>query len=190
MKSKLPLSHRINNSLDEFRLQTAKPDALIQSSLLGLLVGLLTGCVLVAFILIIEHSLSIWLPGNIAENFEDLTPVSRLIAPIIGSVMLAVLFKLVAKDETAVGVVNVLERLRYHQGYLKFRSFILQFIGASIALVSGQSMGREGPAIHLGAYVGIALGQSFGPASYRLLLLLSPRQACPAVCWVTNLWSR
>tara|TARA_R110002049_G_scaffold124479_1_gene279921 strand:+ start:8919 stop:10670 length:1752 start_codon:yes stop_codon:yes gene_type:complete len=173
MKSKLPLSHRINNSLDEFRLQTAKPDALIQSSLLGLLVGLLTGCVLVAFILIIEHSLSIWLPGNIAENFEDLTPVSRLIAPIIGSVMLAVLFKLVAKDETAVGVVNVLERLRYHQGYLKFRSFILQFIGASIALVSGQSMGREGPAIHLGAYVGSALGQSFGLPNNALRTLVA-----------------
>ncbi len=162
MKPKLPLSHRITDSLDEFRLQTAKPDALIQSSLLGLLVGLLVGCVLVAFILIIDRSLSFWLPNNIAENFEDLTPTSRLIAPIVGATLLAILFKLVAKDDSAVGVVNVLERLRYHQGYLKFRSFILQFIGASIALISGQSMGREGPAIHLGAYLGSALGQSFG----------------------------
>ena len=162
MKPKLPLSHRITDSVDEFRLQTAKPDTLIQSSLLGLLVGLLVGCVLVAFILIIDRSLSFWLPNNIAENFEDLTPASRLIAPIVGATLLAILFKLVAKDDSAVGVVNVLERLRYHQGYLKFRSFILQFIGASIALISGQSMGREGPAIHLGAYLGSALGQSFG----------------------------
>jgi CIC family chloride channel protein len=162
MKLKLPLSHRINDSLDEFRLQTAKPDALIQSSLLGLLVGLLTGCILVVFILIIDHSLSFWLPDNIADNFEDLTPLSRLLAPIIGASLLAILFKLITKDDTAVGVVNVLERLRYHQGYLRFRSFILQFIGASIALISGQSMGREGPAIHLGSYVGSALGQSLG----------------------------
>jgi chloride channel protein, CIC family len=161
MKPKLPLSHRITDSLDEFRLQTAKPDALIQSSLLGLLVGLLTGCILVVFILIIDHSLSFWLPNHDAENFEDLTPVSRLIAPIISASLLAILFKLIAKDDTAVGIVNVLERLRYHQGYLKFRSFILQFIGASIALISGQSLGREGPAIHLGAYVGSILGQSF-----------------------------
>ncbi|MFK8027628.1 MAG: chloride channel protein [Gammaproteobacteria bacterium] len=162
MKLKLPLSHRINNSLDEFRLQTAKPDALIQSSLLGLLVGLLVGGILVVFILIIDYSLGFWLPNNNAENFEALPPISRLIAPIIGSIILAILFKLVAKDDSAVGVVNVLERLRYHQGYLRFRSFILQFIGASIALVSGQSMGREGPAIHLGAYVGSALSQSLG----------------------------
>ena len=162
MKPKLPLSHRITDSLDEFRLQTAKPDALIQSSLLGLLVGLLTGCVLVVFILIIDHSLSFWMPDGIAENFEDLTPLSRLLAPIIGASLLAILFKLITKDDTAVGVVNVLERLRYHQGYLRFRSFILQFIGASIALISGQSMGREGPAIHLGSYVGSALGQSLG----------------------------
>ena len=129
MKPKLPLSHRITDSLDEFRLQTAKPDALIQSSLLGLLVGLLTGCVLVVFILIIDHSLSFWMPDGIAENFEDLTPLSRLLAPIIGASLLAILFKLITKDDTAVGVVNVLERLRYHQGYLRFRSFILQFIG-------------------------------------------------------------
>lgn len=162
MKPKLPLSHRINNSLDEFRLQTAKPDALIQSSLLGLLVGLLTGGILVVFILIIDYSLSFWLPDNIAENFEALPATSRLLAPIIGAILLALLFKLVAKDDSAVGVVNVIERLRYHQGYLRFRSFILQFIGASIALVSGQSMGREGPAIHLGAYVGSALSQSLG----------------------------
>ncbi len=162
MKPKLPLSHRITDSLDEFRLQTAKPDALIQSSLLGLLVGLLTGCILVVFILIIDHSLSFWLPNHIAENFEDLTPASRLIAPIIGASLLAILFKLVAKDSATVGVVNVLERLRYYQGYLKFRGFVLQFVGASIALISGQSMGREGPAIHLGAYLGSVLGQSFG----------------------------
>ena len=162
MKPKLPLTHRIANSLDEFRLQTAKPDALIQSSLLGLLVGLLVGCVLVVFVLIIDHSLSFWLPNNIAENFEDLSPASRLVAPIIGATLLAIIFKLFAKGDMTVGVVNTLERLRYHQGYLKFRSFILQFIGASIALVSGQSMGREGPAIHLGSYLGSVLGQSFG----------------------------
>ncbi|MFK7794537.1 MAG: chloride channel protein [Gammaproteobacteria bacterium] len=162
MKPKLPLSHRITDSLDEFRLQTAKPDALIQTSLLGLLVGLLVGCILVAFILIIDHSLSFWLPSNIAENFEDLTPASRLIAPIIGAMLLAIVFKLLAKDDSAVGIVDVLERLRYHQGYLRFRSFILQFIGASIALISGQSLGREGPAIHLGAYLGSASGQLFG----------------------------
>ncbi len=162
MKPKLPLTHRITDSLDEFRLQTAKPDALIQSSLLGLLVGLLAGCILVAFILIIDHSLSFWLPHHIAENFEDLTPVSRLIAPIIGSILIAIIFKLIAKEDSAVGVVNVLERLRYHQGYLRLRAFILQFIGASIALISGHSLGREGPAIHLGSYVGSVLGQMFG----------------------------
>lgn len=162
MKPKLPLTHRITDSLDEFRLQTAKPDALIQTSLLGLLVGLVAGCILVAFILIIDHSLSYWLPDHIAENFEDLTPTSRLIAPIIGSILLAIIFKLIAKEDSAVGVVNVLERLRYHQGYLRFRSFILQFIGGSIALISGHSLGREGPAIHLGSYVGSVLGQTFG----------------------------
>ena len=162
MKPKLPLSQRITDSLDEFRLQTAKPDALIQLSLLGLAVGLISGVTIVAFIFAIDSSLSFWLPDNIAENFESLTPVARIVAPIIGALLLAIFFKLVSKDEAGVGVVYVIERLRYHEGYLKLRAFILQFIGASIALISGQSMGREGPAIHLGSFVGSILGQSMG----------------------------
>lgn len=162
MKPKLPLSHRIIDSLDEFRLQTAKPDTLIQLPLLGLAVGLFTGATIVAFIFIIDASLSFWLPNNLTENFEDLTPVARVITPIVGAAMLAVFFKLASNNEPGVGVVYVIERLRYHEGYLKLRAFILQFIGASITLISGQSMGREGPAIHLGSFVGSILGQSIG----------------------------
>ncbi len=162
MKPKLPLSHRITDSLDEFRLQTAKPDALIQLSLLSLLVGLIIGATIVAFIFVIDTSLCFWLPNNTAENFEDLTPASRLIAPIVGATLLALLFNAVNREGTTVGIVNVIERLRYHEGYLRLHDFILQFIGASIALISGQSMGREGPSIHLAAFAGSFLGQIIG----------------------------
>ncbi len=162
MKPKLPLSHRIVDSLDEFRLQTAKPDALIQLSLLALLVGLITGVTIVAFIRLIDSTLSFWLPDNSTENFEALAESTRFIAPVIGAILLGLLFKLVAKPDHSVGVVNVIERLRYHEGYLRLRGFILQFFGATIALASGHSMGREGPSIHLGAFVGSYLPQLIG----------------------------
>ena len=162
MKPKVPLSHRIIDSLDEFRLQTAKPDALIQLSLLALIVGLLTGSTIVVFILAIDFSLSFWLPNNSTEDFEALSHSSRFIAPVLGSILMAILFKAIAKPGQSVGVVNVIERLRYHEGYLRLRGFILQFIGAIIALASGHSMGREGPSIHLGAFVGSYLAQKLG----------------------------
>ena len=162
MKPKLPLRDKLIHSLDELRLQVAKPDALIQHSLMALITGLCTGIAIVAFLLLVDSALSYWLPDNQAENFEGLHPAARIVAPIIGSLLLAAFFIWVAKGENVVGVVYVKERLRYHEGYIKLRSFVLQFIGASIALISGQSMGREGPAIHLGAAVGSLFGQSIG----------------------------
>lgn len=162
MKPKLPLRDKLIHSLDELRLQVAKPDALIQHSLMALITGLCTGIAIVAFLVIVDSALSYWLPNNQAENFEGLHPATRIIAPVAGSLILAVFFVWVAKGENVVGVVYVKERLRYHEGYLKLRSFVLQFIGAGIALISGQSMGREGPAIHLGSAVGSLFGQSMG----------------------------
>lgn len=162
MKPKLPLRDKLIHSLDELRLQVAKPDALIQHSLMALITGLCTGIAIVAFLLLVDSALSYWLPDNQAENFESLHPAARIIAPIVGSLLLAAFFIWAAKGENIVGVVYVKERLRYHEGYIKLRSFVLQFIGASIALISGQSMGREGPAIHLGAAVGSLFGQSIG----------------------------
>ena len=162
MKPKLPLRDRFIQSLDELRLLTAKPDALIQISLISLLIGLCTGLVIVGFIVAIDTVLSIWLPNQDAENFEGIHPTLRLAVPIAGALLLAWIFKLFAQGEYIVGVVHVKERLRYHEGYLKFRGLVLQFIGASIALISGQSMGREGPSIHLGSAVGSLFGQSLG----------------------------
>ena len=162
MKPKLPLQDTLIKALDELRLQTAKPDALVQHSVLGLITGLFTGLAIVAFIFLVDTTLQYWLPGKQAENFEDLPIAARIIAPVIGSILLALFFSWYAKGQNHVGVAYVKERLRYHEGYLKLRSFVLQFVGASIALISGHSMGREGPAIHLGAATGSQLGRSIG----------------------------
>jgi CIC family chloride channel protein len=56
--------------------------------------------------------------------------------------------------------VHVIERLEYHQGHLPLRNAITQFILAGISLLSGQSVGREGPSVHLGASAGSVLGRA------------------------------
>lgn len=159
MKNKLLNKSTLNKRLDDFRFQTARADALIHLSILGLIVGLCTSVVLTSFILCVNFALSSWLPQGMYENFESLELIGRLLAPLAGSMALVLAFKFIATDNDGVGVVNVLDRLRYHDGLIKARSFILQYIGAAIALVSGHSIGREGPAIHMGSAVGSLLGQ-------------------------------
>ena len=173
MKPKSPLLVKLHDAIDDLRLQTAKPDALIQLSVIGLLVGLLTGGVLVLFVLLIDSLLAYWLPANDAENFEALSPTVRFILPVFGGLILATLFHRLANGHYTVGVVYVLERLRYHEGYLQIRSFYLQFLGAAIALMTGQSMGREGPAVHLGASVGSLFGQSINLPNNTIRTLIA-----------------
>ena len=53
----------------------------------------------------------------------------------------------------------MIERLTLNRGWLPITSTITQFFGVLIALVSGFSVGREGPAVHMGAGAGSFLGQ-------------------------------
>jgi H+/Cl- antiporter ClcA len=67
----------------------------------------------------------------------------------------------------------VLERLAYHQGRLSLRGLLLQFAGAGIAIVSGHSVGREGPSIHLGAASSSLIGQHLGLPNNALRTLVA-----------------
>ncbi len=152
----------IRNRLENLRLRTSRPDALIQLAVLGIIAGLMTGIVIVSFRLLIEAIQISFLPYEDPENYEGLPTYLRILIPISGAIVIALIFKLFAKGEYTVGVSHVMERLSYHQGYLRLRGIIVQYIGAGIAIISGQSLGREGPAIHLGAGTSSYLGQQLG----------------------------
>ena len=149
----------LHKQLEQIRLTLSHPDALLMLVMIGLLAGVLSGGVIVLFRLAVEGTLAGVLPGGHDENFEGLPGWLRLFLPILGGLAIGLLFHKAANGQTLMGVGRVLERLTYHQGYIGFREFLLQFAGAAIALVSGQSVGREGPHVYLGAAAGSLLGQ-------------------------------
>ena len=59
----------------------------------------------------------------------------------------------------SVSVGHVLERMQHHQAQLPAANGLMQFVGGAIALISGHSVGREGPAVHLGAVSSSLMGQ-------------------------------
>lgn len=152
----------LRNALEILRLRTSRPDALIQLAILGTIAGVMTGLVIVSFRLLIQVVQTSFLPYGDPENYEGLPLYLRILLPIAGAILIAVLYKILAKKDSSVGVPHVMERLSYHQGYLGIRSFLLQFLGGAMAIISGQSLGREGPAIHLGAATSSLIGQQLG----------------------------
>ncbi len=147
-----------NYSIRGFRRALASIDSAPQFALLGVLSGAVTGLVILAFRTLMELPLASVMEGD-PENFEALHPLIALLLPISGSFTLMLMFLMVSKDGWRVGVVHVLERLARHQGYLTWKNFLVQFFGGIIALGTGHSGGREGPAIHLGAAGTSLLGQ-------------------------------
>lgn len=128
-------------------------------AILGTIAGILTSVVILLFRAIVHLPLEFLLPGNRSENFEALAPWMHFALPTTGAVGLGYLVSRMRSDVRAVGVVHVMERLRRHQGHLPWRNAGMQFSVGSVALLTGQSGGREGPAVHLGAATSSILGQ-------------------------------
>lgn len=126
--------------------------------MLGFLAGIVTAGVILLFRYVIDVSLG-FMPEGQAENFEGLPVVTRVLALMGGAALLGLLLQRYSSSTRRVGVVHVMERLSLHQGNLPLKNAVIQFFGGAIALISGQSGGREGPAIHLGATAASLLGQ-------------------------------
>jgi len=159
-------------SLDNFRHRVAHLEALPQFAVLGVISGLLTGLVILVLRQAIEIPLRYWLPDNDPENFESLSTLSRFLAPLLGTLLIGLIFTYINRDARDVGVPHVLERLNYHQGHFSLKNAASQFVAAVITVVSGQSAGREGPAIHLGAAFSSLFGRRLGLPNNSIRVLV------------------
>ncbi len=153
------LKQWLSNHLETTRLHLARPDALLQLAVMGLLTGILAGIVIVLFRLLVEYSQNQLLSGQGADAYEVLPLWARIALPLFGALLLALMFRWLAKGLYVLGVARVLERMAYHQGRLSLQGFLLQLAGVAIAIISGHSVGREGAHIFLGAATGSLLGQ-------------------------------
>ncbi|MBV1915878.1 MAG: chloride channel protein, partial [Pseudomonadales bacterium] len=150
---------RLNRQIRRFRFGLGKIDALPQLVILGLLSGLVTGGVIELFRFVLDTPATLWMPDGIVENFEGLDRSTRILFILVGALLIGLLFTYFRDDKRKAGVAYVVERLHNHQGYLPLQNGILQFVGAVVAIISGQSVGREGPAVHLGATGSSLIGQ-------------------------------
>jgi CIC family chloride channel protein len=166
--------------LENLRHRLATADAIPQLAILGVLAGLSTGMVMLMFRAIIELPLMALLPGHNSENFEGLAPLTRVCLVVGGAILLGLWTQRLTPMRRSVGVVHVMERLNAHQGRMPLPNAIVQFIGGAAALLTGQSGGREGPAIHLGAAASSLLGQFLELPNNSIRTLVACGTAVPS----------
>lgn len=127
---------------------------------LAVITGLLASLAIILLRLTIEHGQMWLLPSGEVEGFASLPWWGLLGLPILGGVLISLLFLGLSKEQRTTGILHVIERLSAYEGRLPWQNAIRQFLGTSIAIITGHSVGREGPGVHLGAASGSLLANS------------------------------
>lgn len=143
----------------------------ISLAILASFVGLLSAGIITLFRLIYETPLNFYIPEGGHEGFESLTAETRIALLLGSTLLLIVIFSRLKPSKRKIGISHVLQRIEQHQGYLPKTNLFAQFFGAIIALIGGHSIGREGPAVHLGAGTASQLGQLLKTPHHRLRIL-------------------
>lgn len=163
----------MHNLVERLRLKMLTLDTLLLLSLLGLICGVVVAGVMIGFRQVIELTQAWLLPAGNVENYEPLSSLWIIGLPGLGGLVIGLIWQWLDVDTRKVGVVHVIERLTYHQGRLPWRNTLAQFVGAALSIISGHSVGREGPGIHLGAGSSSLLGSWLELPHHRLRTLVA-----------------
>ena len=139
---------------------------------LAVITGLLASLAIILLRLTIEHGQMLLLPSGEVEGFASLPWWGLLGLPILGGLLIGLLFRGLTQEQRTTGILHVIERLSAYEGRLPWQNAVRQFIGTSIAIITGHSVGREGPGVHLGAASGslLANGLELPNNSVRILV--------------------
>jgi CIC family chloride channel protein len=143
-------------SIAAIRKHLALPNTSWQICLLAIIGGCASALLVVLFTLTIEGIQQLYLIER--DNYNSLDGVSRFDLPIIGALIILLIAWLTGYKYLRTGIPFVLHRLKVAHGIIPLKNTLNQFWGSAVALASGFSVGREGPAVHLGAACGSYLG--------------------------------
>ncbi len=120
-----------------------------QLCLLAIIGGSISALLIVLFTFSITTIQQLYLTER--DNYTSLDLVSRLDLPIIGALVILLFAWLTGYKYLRTGIPFIIHRLNMHHGIIPLKNTLNQFWGSVIALATGFSVGREGPAVHLGA---------------------------------------
>jgi chloride channel protein, CIC family len=145
---------------------------------LTLLIGALVGLIVVAFILITERFGARLYP-------PDASIRRRLLVPVVGSLAMGYLLYRYFPDARGSGVPQTKAALWARGGRISFATVFGKFFCTSATLACGIPLGREGPAVQVGAGIASMLGRYLGLKPEKLKALI-PVGAAAAIAAAFN----
>src|SRR5215475_13198623 len=146
---------------------------------LTLIIGALVGATVVAFILLTQR-----FGARIYAGHQG-SPWPRLLIPVAGSLSMGYLLFRFFPYARGSGVPQTKAALYARDGYISFKTVFGKFFCTSATLASGIPLGREGPAVQVGAGIASVLGRKLGLRPERVKSLL-PVGAAAAVAAAFN----
>ena len=143
-------------SLASVRKHLALPKTSWQICLLAIIGGSASALLVILFTLTIDAIQHIYMLKH--NDYSSLSALSRLLLPVIGAMVILCFAWLTGYQYLRTGIPFILHRLKVAHGLIPLKNTLNQFWGSAVALASGFAVGREGPAIHLGAACSSYLG--------------------------------
>jgi len=158
------------------RLVTGREDQVFL--ILTLVIGALVGLVVVAFILLTERfGAGLYPEGGAAWR--------RIFIPIGGSLAMGYLLFRFFPDARGSGVPQTKAALYAREGRISLKTIFGKFFCTSATLASGIPLGREGPAVQVGAGIASVLGRKLGLSPEKVKSLI-PVGAAAAIAAAFN----
>jgi CIC family chloride channel protein len=146
--------------------------------ILSLVIGALTGLVVVAFIMLTERlGMRLYPVGG--------APWRRLLFPVVGSLGIGYLLYRYFPNARGSGVPQTKAALFAREGRITLRTVLGKFFCTSATLASGIPLGREGHSVQVGAGIGSVLGRFLGLRSEQVKNLI-PVGAAAAIAAAFN----
>ena len=125
------------------------------SLLLSLVIGALVGLVVVAFILLTGRLAALMFPAG-GSGWR------RIVIPVLGALSTGYLLFKYFPLARGSGIPQTRAALFIHDGRISLRSVAGKFVCCVVALASGIPLGREGPAVYIGAGLASTIARRLG----------------------------
>jgi chloride channel protein, CIC family len=148
--------------------------------ILSVLIGIFSGLAVVCFHVAIEFTRFLLLGSSLAPSIARV-----LLAPTVAGIGVGLLALRVFPRSRGSGVNQTKLAVYVLNGYISFRTVVSKFIMCALAIGSGQSLGPEDPALHMGAGIASAIGRGLR-LSQKKVRMMAPVGAAAGLAAAFN----